>query len=69
MKRKLGTNRKQKYMEKTGLDRNTLGMAAERALGNYRAAGLVNPGDDVIRLIEWRVKIRKWLGEPERRPS
>lgn len=64
MKRNL-PNRKQRYTER-GITRAGLGEAAERALANYRAAGLVMPGDDVIRLVEWRVRIRVWLGEPVR---
>jgi hypothetical protein len=54
-----------RYMEHN-LDRESLGQAAERALANYRSAGLAMPGDDGIRLVERRIKIRKWMDEPVR---
>lgn len=64
VKRKL-PNRQQKYMERN-ISRAGLGEAAARALANYRRSGLVMPGDDMIRLVEWRVHLQKWAGEAER---
>lgn len=57
--------RKQRYMER-GLTRDGLGQAADRALRNYQASGLILPDDTMIRSLAMRVKARAWDAEPPR---